>query len=69
MSAEKQLWVLAGGNGAGKSTFYNHYLKKHGVKFVNADLIARSMDAQNPEALSYEAAPLATEIREDMVSR
>lgn len=69
MSAKKQLWVLAGGNGAGKSTFYNHYLKKHGIKFVNADLIARSMDAENPEGLSYEAAALATEIREDMISR
>ncbi len=68
-SEKKQLWVLAGGNGAGKTTFYNHYLKKHGIKFVNADLIARVLNAEHPERMSYEAATLATEIREDMVAR
>lgn len=67
MSGEKQLWVLAGGNGAGKSTFYHHYLSKYGIKFVNADLIARAMDTDNPERLSYEAATLATEMRENMI--
>jgi predicted ABC-type ATPase len=66
---KKQLWVLAGGDGAGKTTFYNHYLKKHGIKFVNADLIARVLNAEHPERMSYEAATLATEIREDMVAR
>ena len=38
--SQKQLWILAGGNGVGKSTFYDRYLKKHGILFVNADLIA-----------------------------
>lgn len=37
----KQLWVLAGGNGSGKSTFYNTRLKSKGIIFVNADLIAK----------------------------
>lgn len=69
MSAKKQLWILTGGNGAGKSTFYNHYLAKRGIKFVNADLIAKNMDANNPEKLSYEAAIIAGEIREDMILR
>lgn len=69
MSGEKQLWVLAGGNGAGKSTFYHQYLSKHGIKFVNADLIARAMDTDHPERLSYEAATLATEMRENMIAR
>ena len=40
MANPKQLWVLAGGNGAGKSTFYYLHLAKYGIKFVNADLIA-----------------------------
>lgn len=69
MSGEKQLWVLAGGNGAGKSTFYHQYLSKYSIKFVNADLIARTMDADHPERLSYEAATLATEIRENMIAQ
>lgn len=69
MPGERQLWVLAGGNGAGKTTFYHQYLARYGIKFVNADLIARAMDAYNPERLSYEAATLATEIRENMIAQ
>ncbi|MEE4166933.1 MAG: AAA family ATPase [Desulfocapsaceae bacterium] len=69
MSEKKQLWVLAGGNGVGKSTFYHQYLSKYGIKFVNADLIARSMDTYNPERLSYEAATLASEIRDNMIAQ
>jgi len=66
---QKQLWVLAGGNGAGKSTFYTHYLAKHGIKFVNADLIAKTIDPEHPEALSYEAATLAADMREDLIAK
>jgi predicted ABC-type ATPase len=69
MSNSKQLWVIAGGNGAGKSTFYNLYLGKYGIKFVNADLIAKDLDSQNPEGLSYHAATLAAKIREDLISQ
>ena len=69
MSNLKQLWVLAGGNGAGKSTFYNLYFRKHGVKFVNADLIAKEIDSDNPENLSYQAATIAATIREDLLSQ
>jgi predicted ABC-type ATPase len=69
MSGKKQLWVLAGGNGAGKSTFYHQYLSQYGIKFVNADLIARVMDTDHPERLSYEAATLATEMRENMIAQ
>jgi predicted ABC-type ATPase len=65
----RQLWVLAGGNGAGKSTFFNLYLKKHGVTFVNADLIAKDLDPENPEGLSYQAATLASKIREDLIKQ
>ncbi len=67
MADPRQLWVLAGGNGAGKSTFYNLYLSKYGIKFVNADLIAKDLDSENPEGLSYHAATLAAKIREDLI--
>ncbi len=69
MANQRQLWVLAGGNGAGKSTFYNLYLSKYGIKFVNADLIAKDLDSENPEGLSYHAATLAAKIREDLISQ
>lgn len=67
MTGSKHLWILAGGNGAGKSTFYRLYLSKYGIKFVNADLIAKEIDFKNPESLSYQAAALAAKIREDLI--
>ena len=69
MPDQKQLWLLAGANGAGKSTFYKHYLSEHGIKFVNADLIAREIDPDNPETVSYEAANAAARIREAMLDQ
>jgi predicted ABC-type ATPase len=69
MAPPRQLWVLAGGNGAGKTTFYNLYLAKYGIKFVNADLIAKDIDPENTEGFSYHAATLAAKIREDLISQ
>ncbi|MCK5098702.1 MAG: zeta toxin family protein [Desulfobacteraceae bacterium] len=69
MTQSKQLWILAGGNGAGKSTFYNFYLAQYGINFVNADLIAKEIDFENPELSSYRAATLAAKIREDLINQ
>ena len=69
MATPRQLWVLAGGNGAGKTTFYNLYLAKYGIKFVNADLIAKDIDLENPEGFSYHAATVAAKIREELISQ
>jgi predicted ABC-type ATPase len=69
MSGRKQLWLLAGANGAGKSTFYRLYLKPRGIPFVNADLIAREMAPGNPEAASYKAAMVAERLRSDLLNR
>ena len=69
MAHPRQLWVLAGGNGAGKSTFYNQHLAKYGIKFVNADLIAKEIDSKNPEESSYLAATVAAKIRKDLISQ
>lgn len=62
MSA-RQVWVLAGGNGAGKSTFYQVALAPKGVKLVNADTIAKIINPERPEAVSYQAAGIAEKIR------
>jgi len=69
MATPRQLWVLAGGNGAGRTTFYNLYLAKYGIKFVNADLIAKDIDPENMEGFSYHAATVAAKIREDLISQ
>lgn len=60
-TGQPQLWILAGGNGAGKSTFYRTRLKQHDVEFVNADQIERGFEPGSIEAPSYAAATLARE--------
>ena len=69
MPEKKQLWLLTGANGAGKSTFYKHYLSAYGIKFVNADLIAGEINPDSPETVSYEAANAAANIREAMLDQ
>lgn len=63
----KQLWVLAGGNGAGKSTFYKLYLQAKKMLFINADLIAKNLDKDNTESMSYDAAKIAERLRSDLL--
>jgi predicted ABC-type ATPase len=67
LSAGKQLWILVGGNGAGKSTFYKHYLEPLGLPFVNADILARLVYPDAPEAHSYDAARLAEQMRGELL--
>ncbi|HUT78723.1 MAG TPA: AAA family ATPase [Polyangia bacterium] len=63
MMRPRQLWVLAGGNGAGKSTFYRFFLKPRGIALVNADDIARALRPDAPEGASYDAATDAEILR------
>jgi len=69
MNVSKQLWILAGGNGAGKTTFYNEFLAPKGIKLVSADVIAKAINSENPENVSYEAASLDGQIREDLLRK
>ncbi|OEY67536.1 zeta toxin family protein [Marinobacter sp. X15-166B] len=57
------LWLLAGGNGSGKSTFYERFLHAKQIPFVNADLFARTLWPAEPEKHSYEAALIAEKER------
>jgi predicted ABC-type ATPase len=59
----KQLWLLVGGNGAGKSTFYQTRLQPLGLPFINADMIAKELYPDAPEEHSYDAASIAEEMR------
>lgn len=61
--------VLAGSNGAGKSTFHDHFLADLGWPFVNADLIARELHPEAPASVAYEAAHLADRMRRTLVER
>jgi len=63
LSDRKQLWILAGSNGAGKSTFHRTQLAPLGLQFINTDALAKELYPEAPEEHSYDAAKLATEIR------
>jgi len=65
----KQLWLLAGGNGAGKSTFYRTQLEPLGFPFVNADILAKELYPDSPEQHSYDAAIIAEQIRKDLLEQ
>jgi predicted ABC-type ATPase len=56
------LVALAGPNGAGKTTFYHAHLRPAGLRFLNADEIARELEMD-----AYEAARVVTELRQELV--
>jgi len=50
--------ALAGPNGAAKTTFYHAHLQPAGLRFINAEVLARELD-RDP----YAAARLADALR------
>jgi len=56
--------ALAGPNGAGKTTFYRAHLARAGLRFVNADELARELELD-----AYEAANVANNVREALVEQ
>lgn len=62
------MWLLAGANGSGKTTFYRLFLKPSGVRWINADDIARTLWPNAPEEHSYAAGAIAADLREAAIS-
>jgi len=64
------LHLIAGINGAGKTTFYNRFLRSRtpGAKVVNADEIERSRWPNEIGQHSYEAGKLAARIRDELLT-
>jgi predicted ABC-type ATPase len=56
--------ALAGPNGAGKTTFYGAHLASAGLRFVNADDLARELELE-----PYAAAEVAERLRETLVQQ
>ena len=54
--------AIAGSNGAGKTTFYYSHLKSAGLRFINADVLARELKID-----PYKAAEAAAAIRASLV--
>src|SRR5580658_6848030 len=57
------IYILAGPNGVGKTTYANRYLPDfiRELEFVNADLIARGIAPYAPEGAAMEAGRIALE--------
>lgn len=62
-TTQPELWLLVGGNGSGKSSFYERFLARRNLPFINADNIARSLWPEEPEKQSYAAALIAEKER------
>ena len=58
------LVAIAGPNGAGKTTFYHAHLKACGLRFLNADVLAREIGLQ-----PYDAARAAAALREELLAQ
>jgi predicted ABC-type ATPase len=56
--------AIAGPNGAGKTTFYHAHLQPAGLRFVNADVLARQLNME-----PYAAARLAESLRRELVQQ
>src|SRR5438132_14237904 len=56
--------ALAGPNGAGKTTFYYAHLQPAGLRFVNADTLARELHLD-----PYTAANVADALRRELVNQ
>ena len=55
--------AIAGPNGAGKTTFYQAHIRPAGLRFVNADVMARELNAD-----AYAAARMADALRRQLVN-
>jgi predicted ABC-type ATPase len=59
----KNVYIIAGPNGSGKTTFANEFLPEYAKcpNFVNADLIAQGLSPFSPRAAAIKAGRLVLE--------
>ena len=64
------LYIIAGPNGVGKTTFADRYLPDEArqLEFVNADLIARGLSPYAPDAVSIEAGRIMLKRVRELIS-
>lgn len=64
LDARPVIVAIAGPNGAGKTTFYHAHLRRAGLPYINADVLARELDLE-----PYAAARMADALRREFVAR
>ena len=64
------LYIIAGPNGVGKTTFADRYLPDEAkqLEFVNADLIARGLSPYDPDSAAIEAGKIALRRIRELIS-
>jgi len=65
------LYVIAGPNGVGKTTFADEYLPDEirQLEFINADLIARGLSTYDPDAVAIQAGKIALKRIEELIAQ
>lgn len=63
----KQVIIIAGANGAGKTTFAREFIPNEAgfLEFINADLIAAGISPFNPESVALTAGKLMLQMIDD----
>ena len=51
----KTLYIIAGANGSGKTTFASQYANQENLKFINADEIAKKYDPDDIQKYKVKA--------------
>jgi predicted ABC-type ATPase len=64
------LYIIAGPNGVGKTTFADRYLPDEAeqLEFVNADLIARGLSPYDPDSVSIEAGKITLKRIKELIA-
>ena len=65
---QKEILIIAGGNGVGKTTFARAFLQEYDYEFLNADEIAKSLSAENPAGKKISAGKLFFQKLNDSVA-
>lgn len=71
MDRERKIVIVAGANGAGKTTFAREFLphEAHCPTFINADLIAAGLSPFNPDVAAIRAGRIMVETMRTLVAR
>jgi len=67
----KNVYIIAGSNGSGKTTFANKFLPNYAKcnNFVNSDLIAQGLSPFSPQTVAMKAGRLVLEQMQELVSK